>query len=406
MKELRKICNSFISNLELLQEYVISINDTNFKDYKFGEEKAHKEELTNILKFILQCVTNEDEKSKYENEVNLKSCIDRLNEIKKIDRDEKKRTILFRSALMSLVVYFEGMIADIFKYLLNKNPDSVINNKQLTFKEIKELGSIENSIEYLIEKEIESITRGDYNTWCNELKKRFSFELKSCEEENDIVNEIVKRRNLYVHNNGYVNNIYLKTVNNKFTEGLKKGQIIDVDIDYIENAIRVLKKVGCGILIELFKKNDKKSEIYWDYFFEVGYDELVKGNYINSTNIFNILCKDKNINSKYLLNAKANLFLSKKLEGKYSDIEEEINSMDISALRDDLKVVFLLIKGDTSKALKLLETTYPQYISKENIYSWPVFKEVIDNRKLKRIVQGNLNYKMKLAHGYKVKKNK
>ena len=83
MKELRKICNSFISNLELLQEYVISINDTNFKDYKFGEEKAHKEELTNILKFILQCVTNEDEKSKYENEVNLKSCIDRLNEIKK-----------------------------------------------------------------------------------------------------------------------------------------------------------------------------------------------------------------------------------------------------------------------------------------------------------------------------------
>lgn len=402
-KKLIRICEIFNDNLELLEEYVISIDEINFSNGKCAENNSMLELFTLIKEKGI--VTEENEKKVILfKEQDSNKVIECMNIMKKRTKDIKKRKILFRSALMSLVVYFEGMISDVFKYLINKNPESSTNNKQLTFKEIKELGSMDNAVEYLVEKEIESITRGDYNVWCTELKNKFKFELNNIKDEEELLVEIIKRRNLFVHNNGFVNNIYLRSVDKKLTKGIKKNDILEVDINYIKSAIKVLKKVGNDILIELLKKNDKKSDFYWDYYFDKGYDELVNENYFNSAKIFEVLCKDKNRNSEDILRATANLLLSKKLDNKYNEIEDEINKIDISALQDDFKIVFLLIKGEQELALNYLKRAYPNYITKENIYTWPVFKEIRNSKKLKRILISNSGIKKASAYNIRYKR--
>lgn len=397
MNKLTMICNSFNDNLELLEEYVVSIDEGNFGDKC---DSMWKDII--MENFDLEADDSGSELIKFKGED-----IEDLKKILRIYSKQRKngmkRKILFRSALMSLVVYFEGMISDIFKYLINKNPESITNNKQLTFKEIKELGSMENAIEYLVEKEIEVITRGDYNDWCTKLRDKFKFTLNNIKEEESIVIEIIKRRNLYVHNNGYVNNIYLKTVDKELRKGVKKDDILEVDIDYIKNAIKILKKVGNDILMEFLIKNDKKSEFYWNHYFREGYKELQNGNYFNSIKIFEVLSKDKNRKSEDILQSKANLFLAKKLIGEYNDIEEEINEMDISALSDDFKIVFLLIKGEKDSALELLERAYPIYVTKEEILAWPAFKEILNDKRLKRIINEGLEYEIKRPVGYTIK---
>lgn len=403
-RKLVNICKNFNSNLELLEEYVISIDETNFKSILYTEKNISRDLAEFIKEKCIITDINNDGKKKFIIKENCsEDFIKGIDEFREKNKNIKKRKILYRSALMSLVVYFEGMISDVFKFLIDKNPDSIINSKQLTFKEIKELGSMECAIEYLIEREIESITRGDYIDWCNELKKKFKLNLKNIDEDKNIIIEIIKRRNLFVHNNGYVNNIYIKSVDKNLTEGIKKGDILEVDIKYIKEAIKILKKVGNDILIELLRKNDKKSEFYWDYYFDIGYNELINGNYFNSRKIFEVLCEDKNKKNEDILRATANLLLSKKLNNKYDEVKQEIDKIDITALQDDFKVVFLLIKGEKDQALKILKRAYPNYIKRVDIETWPVFKDIRDDKEIKKIIMSNC--KIKKIKNYKILRN-
>lgn len=400
-QKLINICRNFNDNLELLEEYVISIDEANFKSVVYTEKNIS----IDLAKFIKEKCIIEDDNDAEKRIIRIKNNCSNdffkgVDEFKKKTRDIKKRKILFRSALMSLVVYFEGMISDVFKFLIYKNPESITNSKQLTFKEIKEIGSMDGAIEYLIEKEIESITRGDYSDWCILLKNKFKFNLKNIEADKNTIIEIIKRRNLFVHNNGYVNNIYIKSVDKTLTEGVKKDDILEVDINYIKTAIRILKKVGNEILIELLRKNDKKSEFYWQYYFDRGYKELLNGNYLNSTKIFEILCEDKNKKDEEILSAKANLLLSKKLDNKYDEIKNEIDKIDITVLKDNFKIVFLLIKGEKDLAVKILKRAYPNYINRRNIETWPVFKDIRDDKEIKKIIISNCE--IKKAKEYKI----
>ena len=47
--------------------------------------------------------------------------------------------------------------------------------------------------------------------WKKYFQKNLKLNLKAWEDEFEVIQEIIARRNLYVHNNGIVNNIYIKT---------------------------------------------------------------------------------------------------------------------------------------------------------------------------------------------------
>ncbi|WP_147589315.1 hypothetical protein [Clostridium paraputrificum] len=392
-EELDSICTFFNNNIEILEEYVTSIYDSQFGDERcitlgkdvaqelksiFGEEYTQEIEEGDEVKVKFEIPTNKSEEWK-------ESAVKRMEALTEKAKNSLKRNILLRSALMSLIIYFEGTISDLFKFLINKNPDMVTNDKMLSFKQIKEFGSIDSAVEYLIENEIESIMRASFDTWYKTLNSKFKTNIEFTKDDIITLTEIILRRNLFVHNGGIVNNLYLKKVDESKRRNIKKGDSLTVDIPYIIRSIEIIRRMGNEILLKTYKKLDTNSEYYWDTLFNIGYKDLMKGRYTNAKSIFYFLSKDKNVKYADILVAKANYFIASKELNEYDKIKAEVEAIDITAFSDRYKAVFLAIKDKTDECIKVIKRAYPKEIKKLEIQEWPAFKKVREQKEFKSI---------------------
>ncbi|AUN22265.1 hypothetical protein RSJ22_12795 [Clostridium botulinum] len=432
----KNLLRNFKENIESLQAFVtsvepllvknnIEVNEVNaetaavivflFSKIKMiqinGSNQKEQDLINNIEqhlkdKSVLDCVECKD------NEIKIKDIGDSNVDFEKLSNildtvkiSVNKVDILYKSALMSLVVYLESMFAELFRISFSRYPDSIVNKKTLSFEEIKKIGSLDEALNYLIEKEIENMMYKGFDDWCKYFKDKHSMKMNYLDSDKGDLIEIICRRNLFVHNGGVVNSIYISKVNSNQRIGIEKGTKLRVNSEYVNEAIDVVYRVGCLIILDVWKKSSKDVNNAADYILDTGYSFMKKEKWKTSGEIYKLIIHEKKVDFKTKLIAKINYWQSIKWQGMYSTIEEDINNEDFSAYSSEFQLCLLAIKDEMDKFFLLLPSVCPSNIDFEELKTWPIFKNVRKDNRYTEFMTNN-GIKLEKIKGHKNKKYK
>lgn len=441
-----QVLRNFRENIESLQAFVTSVEPVLRKSSLELREISTQTValLTFMLNKIKKCKTTEPDEEeqkvlndveKYLEDEGILDCIEYAGDTVKIKStdnqsvnfeqigtvlnsikiDINKVDILYKSALMSLVVYLESMFAELFRISFSKYPDSIVSKKTLSFEEIIKLGSLDEARDYLIEKEIESMMYKSFDDWCKYFKDKHSMKMDYLENDRERLTEIICRRNLFVHNGGVVNNIYISKVNPEQRIGIEKGKKLKVDSEYVNEAIEVVYRIGCLIILDIWRKSSNDISKMSDYILSTGYNFMREEKWQTSAEIYKLIIFEKRVDFKTKLTAKINYWQSIKWQGEYNQIKKEVDGEDFSAYSSEFQLCLLAIKDDVDNFFKLLPTVCPNNISFDDFKTWPVFKEIRkDSKYMDFMIENGISleknkrcksYKLRNAHsmGYTIK---
>ncbi|MNC14777.1 hypothetical protein D3C75_625650 [compost metagenome] len=282
-----------------------------------------------------------------------------------------------------MVIYFEMFVASIIKHRLVRYPKAAdIENKTLTFDDIRKLGSFENAEQYLIEQVIETLLRDKYLEWINYIKTNMKLKLDRISPLNDKVIEIIQRRNLFVHNEGIVNNIYLSNINSELKSEVVLGEKLKITPEYIDKSISTIRHVGVIIGLEYWRMMEKESDERVTYIGDIGMELMLSQEWELAKDIYQFNLLEKSIDSVSKTVSQINYWLCMKRLGNFNEIKNEVESSDFFDKTRDFQVCYAALVGDTErmyneipKAIKTEELTV------EALMSWPIFTEYRNDEK-------------------------
>lgn len=396
-----------LTNLDSLYSFYISMLPSVLEKSQEGKEK-------NQIGFLIDCffstLTRDDlvisEKTKKNVGILAKEYVDvlEIDKDKKIVeyriRDEKKSelskdfniqksseqfekysempAIHATNTLIGLITRFEEDIAAYLYTLFLMFPDR-IKDKQVTFKEISGK-TAEEVKEYIILREIERIMWASQNEWFKIFEEhKICFD--SCKKQLEKLTEIYARRNVWVHNSGRVNEIYINNVKNCKEE---LGTLLHVDTAYISEAFLCIKAILYTLYIESAKFCNENKDLYVYNILGFAYEELQKQDYQLCSIIFAEINKCKYSNEQTKIMAKINYWISQKSLNKFSEIKKEIEKFDTSAMSEEYKIAKLILLEKYDAATKLIEQVYNDKITSRELNQWPLFKEFRKTKQYKQ----------------------
>ncbi|WP_101773983.1 hypothetical protein [Peptostreptococcus faecalis] len=345
-------------------------------------------EASQYSKFIYENfeIKNDEVIIKNDNEAAIKfftNCFAESNVLGEILHKEKLKNI---NVLVNLCIIFENMCSKLLKtYYLNGNDVNLIENKSLSFKELKKFDDIEESRVFLVDSELDRMFRESFVKWYNEIKKVTNIEskIKKIDDEKiESINELYQRRNLLVHADGIVNSHYIKNVDFRYVKEIKKG--IDINHynnkEYLLEKMKTIEEVGTYIFCAFLMSIEKdKSDI-----FNIINKELLKNIKRNNNaipEIYKNIRNDKKYDEFDKMLAEINYYLFFKVNNKYSEVEEELEKYNVRGKGDEFKIAKKILQNSDD----CVETTikYLEKLDTNEFFgtiSWPLMK-VLENKR-------------------------
>ncbi|MBD8006831.1 hypothetical protein [Bacillus norwichensis] len=139
-----------------------------------------------------------------------------------------------------LVDNFQVYIIDIIREILKVKPQILYNRQPtVSMEQILKYDNIDALVQDLIEEKVSSLSYsglGKVQEWCKER----GIPLELPEDRRETIIEYIAIRNLIIHNRGYVDERYVKTIRNtKFKNGMKRN----LSVDNLYDAIKDLNSV-------------------------------------------------------------------------------------------------------------------------------------------------------------------
>lgn len=348
------LLTKYYNNLNALMDYVTAIkpiaestfeNKITRKEIKNFTFNSYVEFLSydNWEKVILESEISDAHKEKLIREINatqdsleqLGVSIDDLkkgnmytNKMPNLNAYLKMEKIIYGGSLILSVIYFENLFSDLFRDDFSKYP-VLLEKKEVSYKVVIQSENLKDIKDILIDSEVTNLMYKSFDDWIDYLKKRKKVQFCFLEEILLEIKEIIARRNVQVHNDGKVNSIYLSIVKNS-SQTLQKNQELQVNEEYIINAIKKLELAGICIIIELAIKEDKANiSAIMDFIYNF---YLVDERWDISLDLYKLLTDldsfDTIVDS---LLCKINMWLCFKRLGRYGEIEANIRALDLSA---------------------------------------------------------------------------
>ncbi len=286
---------------------------------------------------------------------------------------KKQDKIFAQSILSNAIIIFESYLAKVYEILALKFPDKYFENKQIPLCGILS-GDLGNIISKSIKSEIEQNMYDTLKT-LDKMKEKSGFDVERHFKIRKKFEEIYYRRNIYVHNNGKANEIYLSKVDMNYRKKVTMNQYLFCDEEYLLDSILITKKMICAMFYELLVAEDADNDIF-ETLADVGYDALCVEEYKNAEQIYCMLSKTKKFPYKLKAMYQVNYINSLKQQGK--NINNLLDSFDVSIATDDFIIAKLCLQDEHTKVFEMIERTYPEPFPAQVIREWPLF---IDFRK-------------------------
>ncbi|AYO30818.1 hypothetical protein D2962_09520 [Biomaibacter acetigenes] len=306
-----------------------------------------------------------------------------------------KKDLINQSSVISVCICLETLVSEILRdFYLNLYEGDLVENKTVTFKQMKEFGNINDARLYLIDSEIDSIFRGSFKSWFSYIndKLKISDNFKDEKQTVELINELYQRRNLFVHTDGYINDYYLKNVSKEYSNCVKKGERINADYNYIVSRIKQVERLGWIIYYQYSKLIHRDN--YKRMFNDVN-ELLLK--YMDRNcdiipSIYQSIYKFDKMDRHSQLIAKVNYYLYYKINGRVDEIREELEAIDFSMLNNNFIMAKAIIL-DEEDAFEKTKAALDDVDDDDFLFmfEWPLLKLVRNKEPYKEYFKKRLN---------------
>lgn len=297
----------------------------------------------------------------------------------KFEAKQRQKEIIYSGSFIILITYFENMIAKLLRCDFQKHPNRMsLENKTVTYKMLEMSESIEDVKDYLIEEEVISIMYKSINDWIEYLKKKVKLKLEYASESLPILNEIMARRNLIVHNEGKVNSIYINIVS-KNNNAFKIGDVLFVDKKYIDNTINTLELVGVSIIVEMWINESAKKKDEIDKLLSIIYEEyLIFEKWEQAKILYEICLDSKKMRIADELLCKINRWQCFKWLDQYDKISSELDEIDLSGSNPKYILGVLALQDKFEEFFRYLSKQ--SEIGEDELKEWPLFRKIRESK--------------------------
>ncbi len=292
--------------------------------------------------------------------------------------------ILYESILMMLLIRYENVISCIYRELLENFSDAYLKNKSIEYSKIISADSnIKKILEVFLEDEVDEFMRRPLKEWYDTFEQKHKVKFVFGEEFQEF-KELYYRRNIFVHNQGIVNESFIKGVGDETR--YKLGDRIRLDHDYIMRSFNITRIVIFETIFGLSKLCRDKEPLA-QKMFAIGFEYMNNSKWDVSKYIFSSLMRFPGQSEADLFVDKVNYYISVKNEEGLDSVKDEIEKIDTSLMRNRLAIAKAALLDDFSTITSILENEINKGISVSEVKAWPLFIQYRESDEYNRFVE-------------------
>jgi len=296
--------------------------------------------------------------------------------------------ILPRLFMLGLISAYDVFLSNLIRAILLTKPEILSSSeKNLSFKDLVEIGSIEAARERIIEKEIETVIRSSHAEQIRWLEKKLEMTLtKDLKIWPDFI-EICERRNLITHTDSVVSSQYLSVCKDHGVDvsAISVGDKLKVDQKYYARAVSVISEIGIKLTQVIWRKL-VPTEIHLaaTELNEIAYRMIAKRKYKVAAEMFEfgIYTMKKHGSEAIRKRMIVNYANAIKLDGDKAKAEAILDAEDWSATTDVYRICVAAVKEDVDQVISMMQPTVNSGGMKiSDIRDWAVFEKMRSDAK-------------------------
>ena len=146
--------------------------------------------------------------------------------------NKQRASLLLTSAFILLVSYFDFLLSDLIDTYYHTFTQALGDKTLLTYGELKECTTIDEAIDRLISKKVESFSFKSFTDQISFFENELKVPLQQYITIWPPIQEIILRRNILVHNDGIVNSRYITGTTATQAQPPIQGTLLSVDPEY------------------------------------------------------------------------------------------------------------------------------------------------------------------------------
>ena len=302
-----------------------------------------------------------------------------MNEIVALRRGRSSLPGMF---LMGLISSYDAFLAQLMHLIFLTKPETISSSeKNISFKDLVELGSVDAARSYLIEKEVEAFLRQSHHAQFDYLENKLGMPLRKDLDIWPRFVEICERRNLFTHTSGVVSNQYIRVCSEHDVDlgGVAVGDQLVISPKYLQDATEVISELGLKLIQVIWRKLKPgdiavAASVLNDQAFEL----LIRRRYELARVMLEFgLALKKNgdeLTRKMLV---VNLAIATKFVETPDAALRILNNEDWTASSDKFQICVAAVKDDVVAVIKYLPNVAASgEIPKEGFRHWPAFLTV------------------------------
>ncbi|MFL6310981.1 MAG: hypothetical protein ACJ71W_02650 [Terriglobales bacterium] len=297
---------------------------------------------------------------------------------KAITRGGTHKSLLYRSALISLISSVEWFLSQILHQHLQQHPDaSGIKDKLLSLEELKSFNSIDDARKYLVDLRIDEIMWGSFEDWIKYLTEKVKLSLGYIKPAREQLIEIFQRRNVVVHNNGIANSTYLYKVPPDLREGVSLGEQLPISPEYLSKGIDLLESNFILIAAELWKQLEPENASRGDTLTNISFERLTQEKWHVAEGLSFFIKNDKALPDRNQTIGLLNYWQALKWQDRFAEVKESVTDADFSAKDEIYQLARFALLEDNPKFFNLLpQALRNKKLTDEELSTWPIFRGI------------------------------
>lgn len=295
-------------------------------------------------------------------------------------------SLLKKSSFLILISYLEFLMKDILKVYYYQHWEALQDKEvKVSITDLNVSSDIEELKKLVVEGYVDGLI---YKNWQEQVKlvlKILGIKDQDLSSDLDLINEADKRRNILIHNEGKVNQKYIRESGKNIPIGTEL-KITDSYFDEVYNEIYVF---GLILLTYLSVNMKNVKALHWILGEDV-FELLKKEKYSLVLKYFNSCKKIDFIDGELETESQVNYLLALKYSGMQKEYEKELNKIKTSHLQPIFQLAFAVLKNDKRKFYQLISKAKLRLDDWEN---WPLFKEFKEDEELSKKVYQKLKKK-------------